>query len=182
MAQPTKPEQSATRQSNGRTPIMVSIGPIPEWSHIGISSLVPNQRLLLVPSQDTDCMSIVDLQAMQVRHTVQLPKGSSPWHARATPDGRLAFVSYSRFRGHIETAFKGDSEVGVIDIAKGELVGEVKVMGGPVMIETDGRRNRAYVTNRYSNTLSVIDVEKRSVIRTVETGAAPFWVRLSPKF
>lgn len=176
---PGRPTGQTNDDKNG-TPLMVAIGPIPEWSHLGLSSLVPNQRLLLVPSQDTDCVSIVDLEAMKVRNTIQLPKGSSPWFVKATADGRHALVSYSRFHGHIDTADKRDSAVGVIDLRSETLVNEIKVMAGPVMIETDGRRNRAYVTNRYSNTVSVIDLNEMTVVETVKTGAAPFWIKLTP--
>lgn len=182
---PTKKRRAAKtakrRATAEGTPITVTIGPIPEWRHIGVTSLVPTQRTLLVPSQDTDCVSIVDLNEFNIVNTVKLAEGSAPWHVKATPDGRYAYVSNSRFNGHVNTAPQEASSVSVIDLAKGQVVKDVRTMGGPVMIEMDKRRARAYVTNRFSNTVSVIDTKKHENVATVEVGAAPFWVRMTPK-
>lgn len=169
------------REKRRSTPCTVSIGPLPEWDHLGISSIVPGQRLLLVPSQDTDSVSIVSLDELAVLATVQLAEGSAPWYAKATPDGRYAYVTNSRFNGHVDTSPRENSTVSVIDLKEMRLAKEIPVMVGPVMIEMDERRDRAYVTNRGSNTVTVIDTQAHESIGEAEVGASPFWVRLAPR-
>jgi YVTN family beta-propeller protein len=161
-------------------PLMVSIGPVPEWDHLGICSIIPGQRKLLVPSQDTDCVSIVDLNELRITATVRLDKGSAPWHVLATPDNKYVYVTNSLFHGHVDTSPKHDSTVSVIDLATATRVTDIRVGGAPVMIDMDSRRNRAYVTNRVSNTVSVIDTLRHQVIQHVKVGKSPFWVKLSP--
>ena len=180
MARVSKPR--AVRGARARaTPAAVSIGPVPEWKHLGLPDLARKARLLIVPSQDTDCVSIVNLPQLSVLHTVKLKAGSAPWHAKVTPDERYAYVSLSRFKDHVDKTSREDSTVSVIDIRRRAIVGNVKVGGGPVRIEMDARRRRAYVTNRFSNSVSVIDLKGRKNIGTVQVGPSPFWIRLNPK-
>lgn len=161
------------------TPLTVSIGPMPEWDHIGLSSLVPGERILLVPSQDSDSLSIIDLDQLAVVKTIQLPKGGAPWYARATPDGKRAFVTNSRFNGHIETSPTIPSTVSVIDLEARKLVHNIPVLGAPSYIELDTRRNRMYVTNRASGMVSVIDLTTYETLGTVQVGNYPLWLKLT---
>lgn len=160
---------------------VVSIGPAPGWDHIGVLAAIPNQRQLMVPSQDGDTLSIVNLDRHIIEATIALRQGGVPWHARVTPDGKHAFVTNTEFTGHVDTCPTTNSTVSVVDLQRRKMVEEIPVGAGPVMLEMDSKRNRAYVTNRVSNTLSVIDLTTRLVTDTVKVGTAPFWVGLTQK-
>jgi len=170
----SKPEHS--EQAERR---VVSIGPAPGWDHIGVLAAVPNKRQLLVPSQEGDTLSIVNLDRHIIEATIPLRKGGVPWHARVTPDGKFALVTNTEFTGHVDTCPTSNSTVSVVDLQHRRMVQEIPVGAGPVMLEMDAKRNRAYVTNRVSNTLSVIDLGSMRVIRTVPVGKAPFWLGLT---
>lgn len=160
---------------------MVTIGPFPELDHIGISSLVPERRILLVPSQDNDCVNIISLESRSLVKTIQLPRGGMPWFAKATPDGKFAYVTNSRFSGHIDTSPKVNSTVSVIDLDHLTYVRDIPVHMGPAMIDMDPIRSRAYVTNLRSNTLVSIDTTTHEVVASLETGFQPMWVRVTPR-
>jgi len=160
---------------------MVSIGPFHELDHIGISSLVPERRMLLVPSQDNDCLNIISLESRTLIKTIQLPRGGMPWFAKATPDGKFAYITNSRFSGHIDTSPRVNSTVSVVDLDNLSYVRDIPVQMGPAMIEMDPLRNRAYVTNLRSNTLVSIDTSRHEVVDCLETGFQPMWVRITPR-
>src|SRR5947209_1484018 len=149
---------------------MVTIGPFPELEHIGISSLVPERRILLVPSQDNDSLNIISLESRSLIKTIQLPRGGMPWFAKATPDGKFAYVTNSRFSGHIDTSPRINSTVSVVDLDNLSYVCDIPVQMGPAMIDMDPLRNRAYVTNLRSNTLVSIDTLRHEVVDCLETG------------
>jgi YVTN family beta-propeller protein len=149
--------------------------------HIGVLAAIPNKRQLMVPSQEGDTLSIVNLDRHLIEATIPLRKGGVPWHARVTPDGKFALVTNTEFTGHVDTCPNTDSTVSVVDLQQRRMVREITVGAGPVMLEMDAKRNRAYVTNRVSNTLSVIDLETMQVLTTIAVGSAPFWVGLTQK-
>jgi YVTN family beta-propeller protein len=156
---------------------VVSIGPFPDWDHLGLSTLVPGKRMLLVPSQDTDTVSLVNVDTREIIRTIQLPGGGMPWHAKATPDGRFGYVTNSRFNGHVDTSPRENSTVSVVDLDNQTYVKDIPVLMGPAMIEMDPVRPRAYVTNMRSNRLVSIDTRTHEVVDSVETGFQPMWVR-----
>jgi YVTN family beta-propeller protein len=160
---------------------MVTIGPFPELEHIGISSLVPERRILLVPSQDNDCVNIVSLDSRSLVKTIQLPRGGMPWYAKATPDGKFAYVTNSRFSGHIDTSPRVNSTVSVIDLERMAYVCDIPVHMGPAMVEMDPIRDRAYVTNLRSNTVVNINTKTHEVVDSLEVGFQPMWVRITPR-
>jgi hypothetical protein len=159
----------------------VAIGPFPELDHIGITSIVPDRRILLVPSQDNDCVNIVSIDTREIIKTIQLPRGGMPWFAKATPNNRFAYVSNSRFSGHIDTSPRVNSTVSVIDLENLSYVCDIPVQMGPAMIDMDPVRNRAYVSNLRSNTVVSIDITKHEVVASEQTGFQPMWVKLAPK-
>jgi YVTN family beta-propeller protein len=159
---------------------LVSIGPVPGWEHIGVLSKVPGEQLIMVPSQEGDCLSLVNIDHLIVEATIPLRKGGVPWNARTTPDGKFALVTNTEFTGHVDTCPTTSSTVSVVDLRKRVMTAEIPVGAGPVMLEMDALRNRAYVTNRVSDSLSVIDLASQSVVTTIPVGKAPFWVGLTP--
>jgi len=174
-------EALLSREHEGTEKRVVSIGPAPGWDHIGVLAAVPHRRQLLVPSQEGDSLSVVNLDHHLIEATIPLRKGGVPWHARVTPDGKLALVTNTEFTGHVDTCPTSNSTVSVVDLEQRKMVGEISVGAGPVMLEMDAKRNRAYVTNRVSNSLSVIDLGDMRVTHTIPVGNAPFWVGMTPK-
>lgn len=160
---------------------LVSIGPAPGWDHIGVLSKIPGQRRIMVPSQEGDTLSIINMDHSVIEATIPLRKGGVPWHARVTPDGRHALVTNTEFTGHVDTCPTTPSTVSVVDLRTKEMVREILVGAGPVMLEMDAARNRAYVTNRVGNSLSVIDLKSFQVVSTIPVGTAPFWVGMTAK-
>lgn len=74
-------------------------------------------------------------------------------------------------------AFDGDS---IAVISAGALAASIEVGDGPSAIAVDGARSRAYVTNYYDGTLSVINTASRGVVSVVEVGNFPSGVAVSP--
>ncbi|MFC8235320.1 YncE family protein, partial [Streptomyces sp. NPDC057284] len=73
----------------------------------------------------------------------------------------------------------GSGNVSVIDTTN-TVVATVPVGSGPqgVAITPNGRR--AYVTNRTSNTVSVIDTRTNTDVATVPVGAGPIGIAITP--
>jgi YVTN family beta-propeller protein len=172
---------AAPQKVSSQIETVVKIGPAPGWEHIGMLSPLADGRRLLVTSQEGDCLSIVNTEHRIVESTIALRKGGVPWHAKQTPDGRFVLVTNTEFSGHVDTCSTLPSTVSVVDLKTRTQVREIPVGAGPVMLETDARRQRAYVTNRVSCTLSVIELESWSVVATLPTGRAPFWVAMTAR-
>lgn len=170
-----------SREESSTDKRIVSIGPAPGWDHIGVLAAVPHRRQLMVPSQEADTLSIINLDRHIIESVIPLRKGGVPWHARVTPDGQFALVTNTEFTGHVDTCPTTNSSVSIVNLKLRQMVGEIAVGAGPVMLEMDSKRNRAYVTNRVSNSLSVIDLGTMQVVSTISVGNAPFWVSLTAK-
>lgn len=68
----------------------------------------------------------------------------------------------------------------IIDASDGKTVGHIAAGQGPVALLLDAARNRLYVTNRGSGTVTVYDSNKRQLLRTVELPTHPNSLTLNP--
>ncbi|OCC05477.1 hypothetical protein BA190_08675 [Labrys sp. WJW] len=160
-----------------------------------------------VVSQDGNSLAVIDTCADKVISTIAVDHG--PANVSASPDGKLAFVSYpdSGAIGVVDVvhggppgkiAFQGEpfgiaAEEGVIyasdwsvsrikrfDVRTAAMTGTAPAGKSSAGIVLDRRTHRLYVANRDSNDVTVIDSVSMHVIATVPTGKAPFALALAP--
>ncbi len=74
---------------------------------------------------------------------------------------------------------KVDNSMPVIDAATRKIIARVKVGKTPFNVTVDSSKHKAYVTNRGSNTVSVVDTAKDTVEATIDFGAEPVSVALA---
>ena len=122
---------------------------------------------LLVSTELPDQLLVIDTAKRKVART--LPTGGKTAHmVVATPDGKYAFISHSN-----------SGAVSAIELASGKLrsIPTAARPEGSAM-SRDGKR--FYVCNRDGASVSVIDVEKMAVVKTVPTGSGPVRIALTP--
>ncbi len=73
---------------------------------------------------------------------------------------------------------KVDNVMPVIDASTKKIVTKVKVGKTPFNVTVDSSKHKAYVANRGSNTVSVVDTAKDTVEATINVGAEPISVAL----
>jgi YVTN family beta-propeller protein len=84
----------------------------------------------------------------------------------------LARSSRSRLR-HFAGARRRGGPESVLATVTGRLLHTVTVGRGPVAVATDGRAQRAFVSNNGDKSVSVLDTRSGTVLRTVATGHNP---------
>ncbi|ARP98054.1 cytochrome D1 domain-containing protein [Pseudorhodoplanes sinuspersici] len=129
-------------------------------------------------------VSVIDLASGRV-NTVSIP--ISPHNVQVTKDGkRLLAVgdpaADAHGHGASQGAKKGKGRLLIFDtaaVAKGP-VAEIAVGAHPAHVVTDPQGRRAFVTNAGDDTVSVVDLNKLTVIKAVRTGRYPHGLRMSP--
>jgi YVTN family beta-propeller protein len=93
----------------------------------------------------------------------------------------LALASPVRAGQTVYAAEVGANRVVVLDAATAAPDGAaIPVGSGPLGVAVASDGARVYVSNRSSNTVSVIDAATRSVVATIPVGSLPYGVALSP--
>jgi YVTN family beta-propeller protein len=110
--------------------------------------------------------SVVDVDVKEQRIVKRLNVGSNPQQLTASRDGAIIAVAN---QGTAETP---DSRVLLVSTDTLAPVAWVEAGNGPHGVAIDASR-RAYVTNVYSNTLSVIDLIRHRVIKVFSVGKEP---------
>jgi len=143
-------------------------------------------RYGVVPLTFDDAAAIVDLETGSLRST--LKTGVAPFGAVVNATGTVAYVSNwgGRFpmekdtvggMGSNENADKivvdrrgiaASGTVTRIDLASGRITDQINVGLHPTGLAWDERRERLYVANSNSDTLSIIDTSKHMVVGTIE--------------
>jgi YVTN family beta-propeller protein len=121
------------------------------------------------PGTDGDSIDIVDLQERKLAGHIALGKPVRPHCAKFGPDG-LLYVS-------AELA----NSVYVIDPAARKVVGEIptgQIESHMLVITPDGRR--AYTANVAAGSISVLDLQKRSLITTIPISRIVQRISISP--
>ena len=116
-------------------------------------------------------VAVMDLHSFKVLDHLPLP--GSPTRISLQPDQRLLWVGQSG-------TDLGEQEVAVIDTVAGKTVAHIPVPNGyhEFAFSEDGRF--AYVTNRQSGTLSVIDAGTLTLIRNRSLGFEPIGIMVIP--
>ncbi len=122
-----------------------------------------------IPNLDDGTVSVIDLLNDETDATVEVCPG--PPGGALTPDQTTYIV-----------ACGGSDEVAFINTASFRVTGRIAEGLGPrpfsVAVPGDGRY--ALVNNAGGSTVSVVDIEARTVRQTIEVGAQPIVVRLHP--
>ena len=143
--------------ANAQGIAQISVGAQPEAIDIS-----PDGREVWVGHNGDGGVSIIDTAMNAVIAT--LKAGSLPIRLKFSPDGKWVFVSDPR---------GGEGEVIVIDAAKREVVSRIKVPGVPLGLQFSADGKTVYVSRTQAGRVDAIDVVKREVMGSVETGNGP---------
>lgn len=132
-------------------------------------------------------ISAIDLASGQVR---TIPVGISPHNVQITADGtRLLAVGDPASDGHghsqasaAHSASEAKGRLLVYDTARLEAgpMASIRVGSHPAHVIADGKGQRAFVTNSGDDTVMVVDLAQKSLVRTIRTGRYPHGLRMSP--
>lgn len=120
-------------------------------------------RRVYVALSGEDAIEVIDATGGEVINRVRLTQGDRPQELALTPDGRFLLA-----------VNVGSNTVSFIDSSSLFELGRVLVGNGPhsILIDpTTGRR--AYVFNRLSSTISVLDIPNRGIVTTLSTDPGP---------
>lgn len=130
---------------------------------------------LVVANKSGDSVSFIDLD--RGREAARVAVGRAPHELAVSPDGRTVLVGeYGPEDDHGRT-------VAILDLATASLVGRIDVGpdSRPHSIAFLPGGDRAVVTLQDQDTLALLDLESRTVARTLPTGGREsHMVRLSP--
>jgi YVTN family beta-propeller protein len=142
----------------GKAPVQVA------WS--------PDGTHVFVSLRDEDAVAVVDVAAR--RMAASIPVGDGPIQLFATPDGRFVYVANEG------TEESPATTVSVIDASSLRVVQTIEAGQGPHGVVTSPDGERVYVTNRFSDSVSEIDVATQTVLRTYQVGDAPTGITYVP--
>lgn len=132
--------------------------------------LSPDGTTLYVANMRGDSVSVIDVATL--KETGRITVGKSPVQVGFATDGKQAYVSLS-----------ATNQLGLIDTQQQRLIGKVPVGRTPIqMVATS--TGLVYVANQGSakspdQTVSVIDVAKKRVVKTIVTGKGAHGTALS---
>ncbi|HEY4774937.1 MAG TPA: cytochrome D1 domain-containing protein [Xanthobacteraceae bacterium] len=132
-------------------------------------------------------ISAIDLASGKV---AIFPVRISPHNVQITADGARLLtvgepVADAHGHGRMQAAHGAVEAKGrllVFDAGKfpSDPVASIQVGAHPAHVVVDRAEQRAFVTNSGDNSVAVIDLARRSVVRTVPTGRYPHGLRISP--
>lgn len=140
------------------------IGSVPVGQGPHNVQVAPDGKQAWVANLKGGTVSVIDTEGR--KQVAQIAVGKAPAQVGFTPDSRLLLVANQG------TAKRPGKSVSVIDLRTFNAVATVETGSGAhgVVVGRDGRR--AFVTNTYANTVSVLDLGDRKVIATVPVGKA----------
>ncbi|TFD69481.1 YncE family protein [Cryobacterium ruanii] len=125
----------------------------------------PNGTRACVANFRVGTVSIIDVEAGAICHTITVPGGFP---------SAIAFAGGTAFVAH------GGGRVSVIDVGAGAVECEITVGSGPCGLAVSPDERTLLVTNQNDDTVSVVDVATRTVRDTVAVGLRPVAVAISP--
>ena len=140
--------------------LAVTTVPVGAYPH-GIR-VSPDGKEAYVANLKGGTVSVIDTEAR--REVAQIPVGKGPAQVGFTPDGRTAFVSLSQ-----------ENAVAAIDPAARTVVKKIRVGTVPIQVYATPDSRLLFVANQGSRrrpgrTVSVIELARLEVVKTVETG------------
>jgi YVTN family beta-propeller protein len=130
---------------------------------------------LYVSNVKADSLMIVDAKTGKTLKTI--PSGAPrPSGLRFLPDGKHLVISY------IGAKLTDAGMLGIMDLDTGKLVKKIPVQAQSERFDITPDGKRAYVANIVGQTISVVDLEKGEVVKTIPSPEKlPFNVLVSPK-
>lgn len=130
-------------------------------------------------------ISAIDIASAEV--TI-IPVPISPHNVQIAADGKQLFAvgnPASTAHGHDKGAHAAGEVTGrllVLDSAKlsAGAIASIQVGRHPAHVVVDRSGRRAFVTNSGDNTVTVIDLARKNIVRSVPTGRYPHGLRISP--
>lgn len=120
----------------------------------------PSNNTALVTDEEDDALRVISMNSFETLHTITLPDGSEAHAVAVNTEGTMAAVALSR-----------NASVALINLSQPTDITIVGTVAYPSRLAFAGKN--LLVTNTGSGTVTVIDTESRSVIRTVTVGFAP---------
>lgn len=165
-----------TNTNDGGTPGTVSV--IDAQNHLLLTTIdvgnaptgvaaTPDGRLIYVPNSDSNTVSVIRTATNTVIATIDV--GGGPEGVAITPDGKFAYV----------TSFGG--VISVIDTTTNTVPSTFRSEGmgaREIAFTPDGAL--AYVTHIFSNNVSVIDTNSRTVVASIRTASGPNGIAFRP--
>ncbi len=177
----TQSPPSVTQAFSGVGTVLFNMAVHPQSGDIYVSNLEaqnhirfePDLRGHITESRVTILASPSEVKPVHLNPHIDYNQASSaqvereqslafPMHLVFAPDGATLYVA----------AF-GSSTVGVLTAA-GEVVGRIRVGGGPSGLALDAERERLYVMNRFDQTISIVNTQTQ-----IESQAVP--LRYNPE-
>ncbi|MBD8908581.1 hypothetical protein MZTS_18090 [Methylorubrum zatmanii] len=121
-------------------------------------AVTPDGATLLVANRESDSVSIIDVANR--RETRRVPVGQHPFGLTLSADGRFAY-----------TANVVSNDVSAIDVAAGRETGRVATGQRPYVIALAA--GRGFVTDQYSNTVTVFDPATLRKLAAIDVGDHP---------
>ncbi len=123
----------------------------------------PDGKEVYVANLKGGTVSVIDTASQ--KEVAQVPVGKGPAQTGFTPDGRLAFASLS-----------GENAIAVIDPGTRKVIRKVAVGTVPIQLYATPDSRTLVVANQGTrkkpgSTVSLIDLERFKVVKTVVTGA-----------
>ncbi len=128
----------------------------------------PETDIIVIASEKTDSVSIVDLNARKVIATI--PVGKAPKAVAIDRRFSLALVSNSK-----------DDNVTVIDLKNNSAIKTIPVGKEPGGIAVDELNHIALVANHKDGIVSVIDLATYTILNTVPVGKEPKDIAIDPE-
>ncbi len=111
-----------------------------------------------VTNQASSTVTVLDV--VNVRLDRELPVGENPVAVAASPMLNEVYVLNAGTRG-------GQGSISVIDCEHNSVVATIAVGSNPDAIDVDAKGKLAYVANRGSNSVSVVDLETRRAVAQI---------------
>ncbi|GAA0466868.1 hypothetical protein Aca07nite_71840 [Actinoplanes capillaceus] len=141
------------------------IAAVPVGGPVVQVAVSPDSRYAYASVSQPPSVVKVDLQARIVAGQTGVP--ASPAQVYLTPDGRSLLSADQGSQDKPGTALS------LIDTATMTTAGKIATGSGPHGVVIDPTGRRAWVTNVYDSTVSVIDLTARATVATIKVGEKP---------
>lgn len=130
-------------------------------------ALDPRGNRLYVAVSGDDAVDIVDVAAGRVINRINMNGNDRPRDLALTAEGRLFVIN------------SGSRSASFVDPVSTQEISRVPVGEEPWSILLDRARQRGYVLNRRSNSITVVDLGARSVVGSISTDPEPIWAQMN---
>jgi YVTN family beta-propeller protein len=143
------------------------------------SAVAPSGGFVYTADEKGNSVSVIDLGARKV-DIVAVPV--APHNVQISSDGRRLYVVGARTKageGHDHGGERGRLLVFDTSSMASGPVADIEVGAHPAHVVADRDGKYAFVTNSGDDTVSVVDLAQRRVVKNVKTGAYPHGLRMS---